>query len=146
MWSNRKGAAMVVEQAFIAVFGIVILITVMIVFSNLRIDFSKHVAEAQFDEVGAVTHNAVLQAYENGKYANSAKVVVRLPGKLGGMPYTVSLTNDNITVQNIYGDVNRTLGVMNITANLSGNCSSTGSGPCVVEYNSSSGNITLETL
>lgn len=125
------------------------LTSVLVVFTSLRDDSSDFIAAAQYDEVAAVVRSAIVQAYENGQFADYVRINVKLPEVLGGAPYRVSLinrTNDSIVVENLYGGLNRTLDLLNVNATVFGFYSSTGSGPCSLVYNKSSGNLTMGTI
>jgi hypothetical protein len=121
MIRNRKGTHIVIEQVFLALMGIVIIVLVFSVFQGLRENTGDFVAEQQFESVATYVHNAVIKAYETGRYSDFVKIRMELPAEIAEHPYTINLSNSNITVEALDdATLTQSLQIYNINANLNG--------------------------
>lgn len=121
MIKNRKGSHIVIEQVFLALMGVIIIMIVFSVFQDLRENTGEFVAEEQFKSVATYTHSAVIQAFESCRYSDFVKIQMELPTEIAEYPYTITLSNSNVTVEAIYdSSLTQSLQLYNINANLYG--------------------------
>ena len=145
MIRNRKGTHIVVEQVFLALMGVIIVVIVFSVFQGLKENTSEHVAEEQFLSVATYVQSAIIQAYETGNYANSVRVQMELPAEIAEHPYTITLSNKLITVEATDdASLTQSLQIYNINAYLNGKAYSE-SGRYYLFYNKTAGEMTFVT-
>ena len=60
MIRSKKGTALILEQIFVVVFGILILTTVIVVFSNVRQDSYDFIANSSFFPASLCIHGFIL--------------------------------------------------------------------------------------
>lgn len=141
---NEKGAAVLLEQIFVVLFGILLLIMVVTVFTNLRTKSFDFVTGAQFSNIAGYVHNGAIIASQNMQISDSGKVFLDLPDKVGDRPYKVLISNNTINVTDLNGDISSSVQIFNVNSTISGNVSSGGGGRIFISYNKTANNITLE--
>ena len=145
---NKRGFAVIIEQVFITLFSVLMLLMIILVFSNLKDNVLEFTQRVHFREVGGMLHNAVATAFANLEYSDSGRIELKLPHYIGGDFYIMNLTNDEIFIQDRGNTVNCTEDLLAINATLSGRLSSTGGVKHYVSWsqNSSGKYIKLEAL
>ncbi|HIK00057.1 TPA: hypothetical protein H1016_00775 [archaeon] len=143
-FKNKKAASILIEQIFVLMFGILILVMVITVFTTLRAKSFDFVASSQFGSVASYVHNGVIIAEQNMRVANTGKVFLDLPDKVGDKPYRIEIKNNFINVTDLGGALNTSVALFNINATVSGNASSGGGGRIFLFYNRTANSITLQ--
>ncbi len=144
-FKNNKGEALIIEQVFVLLFGVLILVTVITVFANVRDDAYEFVGEEQMGVVGNYVHTALIKAQRSMEVSSYGKIRLDIPAQAGGDTYYVYLNNTSIKVAESAGYLNYTVDIANIDKNLFGNISSSAGGKKYIIYNSSAGSVQLKT-
>lgn len=142
---NDKAISLIIEQVFIILFGIMIFVTVITVFSDVRSDTYDFVSEEQMGVVGNYVHSSVVTAKQAMEFSDYGKMLIEIPSETAGTPYYVYLNNSSIKVVETKGYLNYTVNISNSGSNLFGNISSTSGGKHYVVYNKSDNSIKLKT-
>jgi len=142
---SRRGSTIVLEQIFITIFSVMMLVMVLTTFANLRSDVLEFTAENQFSNVANYVHTSIVQAFVGTQTSSYGKVPITLPSKIGSYSYGVYLNNTSVRVSTYHGDISRSVPIANIdqVMTISGNVSS-GDGHYVMEFNTSSNKIVLK--
>ncbi|HIJ98300.1 TPA: hypothetical protein H1009_04410, partial [archaeon] len=68
MLENKKGASVILEQVFIVVFGVMILVLVVFVFATVRDKSTDFIAENQYELVANTVHSGIILAAQNMRF------------------------------------------------------------------------------
>ena len=140
---NEKGVTILLEQIFIILFGVLLLVMIITVFTALRDKSVNFVAGSQFESIGSYVHNGIIIADQDMRYSDTGKVFLDLPDKIGDTPYRISISNRIINVTDLNGAVNASIPIFNINATLAGNVSSGSGGRFFLIFNRTANTITL---
>ena len=140
---NEKGVTIVLEQIFILLFGILLLVMIITVFTALRGNAANFVAGSQFKTIASYVHNGVLIAVSEMDRSDSGKIFLDLPDKVGDTPYRVLIQNNGINVTDLSGVLNASVNIFSVNATVSGNVSS-GAARYFLSYNRSARTIILQ--
>ncbi len=141
---NKKGISPMIEQVFVILFGLFLLIMIILVFTNLRTKSFEYVATSQFASVASYVHNGIVIAQQDMRVSDSGRVYLDLPDKIGDKPYRILIQNRTINITDIDGVLNASITLFNINATVVGNVSSGSGGRIFLFYNRSANNITLK--
>jgi hypothetical protein len=130
---NRKGAHVIIEQVFLVIMGVAILVMVMNIFYGIRTSTTDFIAGEQLHSISVYTGSAAIQVYTNGQYADYGKIYLELPDRAGTYGYEVyfNSTSKHVVASARDADLSQSLKLNNITANLVGRISSGGGRPYV---------------
>lgn len=140
---NKKAASVLIEQIFVLMFGILILIMIITVFTTLRTKSFDFVAASQFGSIASYVHNGVIIAEQSMRVSDTGKVFLDLPDRVVDRAYRIEIKNNAINVTDLAGAINASKTLFNITASVSGNVSSGGGGRIFLFYNRTANSITL---
>jgi len=132
---NTKGVSAIMEQVFIMVFGVVMLIAVVVTFSQLKDDTIEYSAVPQYEAVAQHIHSVIVSAQAHMKIADHGQLSFTIPGKIAGESYIVRVNNTSVMVENFEKTVNQTVALSNVNATVSGNISSGDTGKLRVYFN-----------
>lgn len=141
---NTKGASLILEQVFIMLFGVFILILVVLIFASVRDHSIGYITEQQYKGVATYVLSGVIIANENMRIGNSSgRIFLDLPDKIGGETYLVSITGNNINVTDLGRVKNASVQIFSINATVVGNISSGSGGRIFLAYNKTQNLINL---
>ena len=132
---NSKGVSAIMEQVFIMAFGVLVLITVVVTFSQLKDDSIEYSSGEQFEAVAQQVHSTIVLASQSMSTAGDGYLNVPIPEKVAGDHYIVRVNSTHIRVENFERTVNSTVLLSGINATISGNLSSDDSGKLRVYFN-----------
>ncbi|HIJ97955.1 TPA: hypothetical protein H1009_02590 [archaeon] len=142
---NTKAASVILEQVFIALFGIILLVLVVVAFTSVRDKAIDHISGDQYATVANTVHSGLLLASRNMKISETGVVFLDIPDRIGGSSYRILVYNNaSIMVQSISRSKNSSVQFFNVNANVFGNETATGGGRVYWEYNRSARSITLK--
>ena len=141
---NKKGQGAMIEQLFVVLFGVFLLVMVVAVFTNLRGKSFEFIGSSQLERVANYVHDGIIIADQNMRVSDTGKIFLDLPDRVGDTSYKIQIINNTINVTDLAGSINASVGVFNINATVAGNISSGGGGRIFLSYNKSSKTITLE--
>lgn len=144
MLKNRRAAIQILEQTFVVIFGVVMLILVILVFSNVAKSVSNYVAEAQFKNIANYVHNGIIQVYINGRFVDNYTVYLDIPPSISSHTYTVIIEEGYVKVRDTMSSINNSVLIYKLNVTINGNISSTSGGIPYLFYNTSDTSITLK--
>jgi len=134
---NSKGVSAIMEQVFIMVFGVLILITVVLTFSQLKKDTVEYSAVPQYEAVAQHVHAVVISAQEHMNWAGNGYLGFTIPEKIAGENYIVRVNNTHIRVENFPRTINQTILMAQANITIYGNISSDNAGKIRAYFNAS---------
>ncbi|MDP7282684.1 MAG: hypothetical protein QF475_03555 [Candidatus Undinarchaeales archaeon] len=143
---NCKGSATVMEQVFIMVFGVLILITVVVTFSQLRQDTVEYAATPQFEAVAQQIHAVIATAQENMRTADFGYISFTIPHEIAGENYVVRFNTTHIRVEDFAGNLNQSVMLTQSNITVLGNISSQSTGKSRAYFNSTDRSVTFTTI
>ena len=129
---NRKGAHVIIEQVFLIIMGVVILVMVINIFYGIRTSTTDYIAGEQLRSISVYVGSAVIQAYNNGQYADESKIYLELPDYAGSYAYEVYFSDTSVVASARNVNLSQSLKLNNIVANLKGRISPGGGRPYVL--------------
>ncbi len=150
MLGNKKAASVILEQVFIVVFGVMILVLVVLVFTTVRDESADFIAENQYELVANSIHSGIALAAKNMKFSDNGRIVLDIPDKIAGASYKISIVNNTtINVTDTQGVKGASVPLFNMNATVRGNPANnttstfTGGGRIFIEYDRNSSTITI---
>ena len=143
VFKNKKAASILIEQIFVLLFGILLSVMVITVFTSLRTKSFDFVATSQFGSIANYVHNGIIIAGEDMHISDTGKIFLDLPDKVGDKPYRIEIRDNIINVTDTAGALNASVTIFNINSTISGNASSGGGGRIFIFYNRTANAITL---
>jgi len=140
---NKKGASAVLGQVFIMIFGVLILITVVVAFSQLKDDTVEYSAESQYRAVAHQVNAMITSAQEHMNTADSGYLGFTIPEKIAGENYLVRFNTTHILVENFPNSMNQSVLLSQQNITVSGNISSDDVGKVRVYFNTTARNVTF---
>lgn len=141
---KAKGQLLVLEQTCLLMIGVIMLVTLILVFSTLKDDISDFTAQKQFKNIARYVHNGIIQAYVNGRFKGGYNITLSIPHQVGGHTYKIIANNTTILVKDAVSSLNNSVEIFNIGVDISGNISSTAGGQHLIIYNSTANTIQLK--
>lgn len=143
---NSKGASTVMEQVLILLFGVLVLITVVVTFSQLKDDSVSYSAGPQFQAVAQQVNAVLASAQEHMQLAGYGYIGFEIPPKIAGKSYIVVINSTHIRVEDFQQEINRTALLVSGNITITGNISSENSGKGRVYFNATSRTIEFTTV
>ncbi len=141
---NKKGASVLIEQIFIVLFGIILLVLIVVVFSTVREKSIDSVSQTQYEGIANQVLSGIAIANKDMQISEIGRVFLDLPDRVGGEPYRISIVNgQTINVTDLGNVKNATVAIFNFNSSVSGNVSS--GSRIFLEYNKSANSISLTT-
>ena len=138
---NTKGVSAILEQVFILLFGVLILITVVVTFSQLKDDTVEYSAAPQFETVAQQVQAAIAVAQRQMSITDFGYVGFSIPAKIAGADYAVRINNTHIRVENFQNTINKSINLANMGVSISGSISSNDAGKLRAFFNASDRSI-----
>ena len=150
MLENKKGASVILEQVFIVVFGVMILVLVVFVFATVRDKSTDFIAENQYELVANTVHSGIVLAAQNMRFFDNGRILLDIPDKIAGDSYKITIANNTtINVTDTRGIKSAAVQFFNVNATVLGNPANnttstfTGGGRIFIEYDRPSNTITI---
>jgi len=140
---NSKGVSAIMEQVFVMVFGVLILITIVVTFSQLKTDTVEYSASVQYEAVAQHVHSVVVSAQSHMKLADSGYIGFTIPEKIAGDNYIVRVNSTHLRVENFPQSMNQTIALSEVNATVSGDISSDDTGKLRAYFNTTGQSITF---
>ena len=149
-FNNKKGASVILEQVFVVVFGIMILVLVVLVFTTFRDKSIDFIAENQYGLVANSVHSGIVLAAKNMKFSDNGRIVLDIPGKIAGASYKIIVSNNTtINVTDTQGVKSASVQFFNVNATVRGHFANnttatfSGGGRIFIEYDRPTNTITI---
>tara|TARA_Y100000310_G_scaffold333252_1_gene410426 strand:- start:1665 stop:2072 length:408 start_codon:yes stop_codon:yes gene_type:complete len=130
-------------QVFIMVFGVLLLVTILVAFSDLKDDTVEYSANPQFEAVGQHVHAIIISAVEHMNTADSGYIPVVIPRQIAGKSYILRVNSTHIRVEDFDQVMNQTILLSQGNVTITGNISSDDSGKARAFFNTSARTITF---
>jgi hypothetical protein len=134
------------EQVFILMFGVLLLITVVVTFSDLKDDTVEYSAIPQYEAVAQHMHAVVISAQEQMQLAESGYIGFTIPREIAGKNYIMRFNNTHIRVEDFQQEINQTVLLAQSNITVSGNVSSSDSGKARAYFNTTERSVTFTTI
>lgn len=100
----KKGQ--ILTHSIVVGFGVVLIIAVVIIMDALKTDYKEFVAQKEIEEVCLVVKTAIDKVYPNNFYVSETptevgRTEVKLPQKIAGVNYRISMNSENILIQTL---------------------------------------------
>jgi len=140
---NTKGTSTILEQVLVMLFGVMILITVIVTFSQVKTDTVEYSAVPQFGAVAQHVHAVVASAAIHMQHADTGNLGIVIPRKIAGQDYIVRVNSTHVKVENFEKSINTTVPLVQANVTVSGTISSGDSGKARAFFNATSKSITF---
>jgi len=116
-------------------FGVLILITVLVTFSQLKDDTVEYSAKPQYEAIGEHVHSVIITAQEHMNTAGDGYLGFNIPEKIAGNNYIVRVNNTHLSVEDFAGVVSQSILLAQSNVTIYGNISSADTGKLRAYFN-----------
>lgn len=142
---HNKGASVILENVFIILFGILLLVLTVVVFTSVRDSSVDFISKAQYENVANYVLSGITIASRNMRISDYGRIFLELPDNIGGATYRISIFNNTtINVTDAQNVKSAFVQIFNVNATILGNTTTTGGGRVFLEYNRTAGTIILK--